>query len=272
MNLKSWLILILFFIWGVFCWQWYSCRIKGFCILDTISLEEDEIQPYDPPFTFSKSSFVCIKGKGLQNYIDSLKKLMKDGKSVTITGLYDSSETNKSTFHNLGLARANRIKSLLSAALDTSKIFTQSKLSSISMPQAPFIAHITDIEINENAEPEEFETQTIIREDNKPDKKPTPVSNKPVASNPQKVENDYIINFEPNSIKRAPSSEIDNYLNSMAEKLKESGKKLTITGHTDNTEDEKLDRIRAWVIKSELMERGVNPTQLITKGKGQNEP
>lgn len=273
MNIKSWLIVIVFLGWGFFCWQWYTCGIKGFCIFNPVDIEDEIATAYDPPFTFSKSSFVCIKGKGLQNYIDSLKKLISEGKTVTITGLYDSSESNKSKFGNLGLARANRIKSLLASALDTSKIHIMSKPFGPKMPDSPFIAHYTDIEIDETVEPSDqiTEHQDIVGTD-KPKIKETPVAN--TTSNEKAIlpVSEVSITFGQNSIRKDPSSEIDIYLAQKAEQLKQNGQKIYITGHTDNTEDEKLGRIRAWVIKSLFLEKGVNSIQLITGSKGSKEP
>lgn len=270
MNIKSWLIIIVFLAWGFFSWQWYTCGIKGFCIFNSNENNDETIVAYDPPFTFNKSSFVCIKGKGLQNYIDSLKKLINEGKSVTITGLYDSSEINKSKFGNLGLARANRIKSLLASALDTSKISTKSKLFGTKMPVSPFIAHFTDVEIDEAPEPENEITDQ--NSTNKSIEPKNPVENTISNENTYSKEGDFSITFGQNSIRKDASLAIDNYLAQKAEELKQNGQKIYITGHTDNTEDEKLGRIRAWVIKSILLEKGVNSAQLITGSKGSKEP
>ena len=268
MNIRSWIVIIMFLIWGALCWEWYTCVIKGFCTLRNSDIT-DTTENYDPPFTFSKSSFVCIKGKGLQNYIDSLRKLIDLDQTIIITGLYDTSEINKSTFNDLGIARANRIKNLLGSDMDTSKIRISSRLFDTGTPSEPFIAHETTIVINEitevSEEPVEETTESAEnRVQTKIDTKPKEVAREQSEKN--------VIYFKQNSSRMQPSAETDNYLTDLASQLKANGKKIYIIGHTDNTEKEKLGRIRAWVVKSELLERGVRSEQLITGSKGSKEP
>ena len=44
MNPKSWLILLVFIGWVLFCWQRYTCGIKGFCIQEVpyFKVEKDK--------------------------------------------------------------------------------------------------------------------------------------------------------------------------------------------------------------------------------------
>ena len=153
--------------------------------------------------------------------------------------------------------------------MDTSKIRTSSRLFDTGIPNEPFVAHETAIVISEIAEvPEEPVEQTpepVYKEEQaKTDTKPKEVAKVPTEKN--------VIYFEQNSSRIPPSAETNTYLTSLANELKANGKKIYITGHTDNTEKEKLGRIRAWVVKSELLERGVRSEQLITGSKGSKEP
>jgi len=84
------------------------------------------------------------------------------------------------------------------------------------------------------------------------------------------------ITFGSNSSQKDVSPEVDSYLSNLATELKSNGKKITITGHTDNVGDAgrniELGRIRALAIKRELVEKGVKATQINTDSKGEAEP
>ncbi len=250
MNLGSRIVLFSFIFWMVFCWQWYTCAIKGFCLIKTFTYKTTQ-DNYNPPFRFHKSSFLCIKGEDFQSYIDSLKLLVKEGKLV-ITGFYDSSEINKSTFPNLGLARVQKIKGILSIEIDTSQILSQSKLFDSELPEEPFIAHKIEKEI--------INTPKMISKNN---------SILEMAELTDENNNfEFIITFPTHSFIIEHSADLDRYFETVAEKLINSNKKISIVGHTDKVEDKKIGRIRAWVIKKELLKRGVNSNQLITSSKG----
>jgi OOP family OmpA-OmpF porin len=253
MNLKSRIVFFSFIFWVAFCWHWYTCNIKGLCLICS-SNKNETFDKFDSPFKFNKSSFLCIKGKEYKIYMDSLKTLVKDG-NLLIIGFYNNSEINNSNFPNLGLARANSIKSILATEIDTSKVFTKSKLFDSELHQEPFIAHKIEKVIYETLKgtSEKYSLTTkkeIIADKNE----------------------EYVITFSTHSIKFKHTPEIDNYLDTMAKYLKTSGKILSIIGHTDGVEDKKLGRIRAWVVKSELLKRGVNSNQLITSSKGSSKP
>lgn len=254
MNLKSGIVCVLFLFWGGLCWQWYTCNIKGFCIFNSNTKEVTAVTNYSPPFTFNKSSFKCILGKKLDNYIDSLNTLINQGEKITIIGLYDSSEKNKSNFVNLGIARAIEIKHLLCKYLDSSKIRIKSESFNNSSPVEPFIAHLIEIEI--------------------PDAGDSMASSGDSYKMTKDELNDFgkLITFGENSVKRDASAEVDSFISLLASQLILKRTTITITGHTDNTEDQKLGRIRAWVIKKELLQKGIKSSQLITSSKGSSEP
>jgi len=252
MNFRTWIVAVIFLIWIALCCVWYTCVIKGFC-----SPKEFK-ENYSPPITFNKSSFECKKGKTFDSYVDSLKKLMGADIQLIITGFYSPSETNISAFLDLGLARAFSIKCLLAKDIDTSKIVSGSKVADIRTDTQPFVAHEISTEI---FEPEK-QVEILLSD-----------TTKDIVTETEKL---VTITFASNSSHRDVSQDVDIYLNNLAEQLKSNGKKAYITGHTDDLGETEMNyqlgRVRAWVIKSILLDKGVNLPQLITGSKGETEP
>lgn len=268
-NVKSVFVLLLSILWCYASWYWYTCHIKGFCVFERVTSEVVEQASYNPPITFNKSSFVCIKGPSFNAYADSLHNLLETNGTLSIVGLYDSTEINKSLHQNLGLARAFRIKCMLAKLIDTSKITIQSKKITDLSKTESFVAHLTKIVIGEASDAVEAlpNKETFVSRAVEPQKEsPTKIA-LPSNSIQNKGAAKYVFYFAKGAIKRAFSDEEYLYLNKLADELYDSEKKIKIVGYYDAGEDIKLARIRAWVVKSQLLERGVNSHQLITQGQ-----
>jgi OOP family OmpA-OmpF porin len=252
-NVKSWIIVIISLLWGLLCWYWYTCQIKGFCVFSSQLSAHQTHANNTPPIAFRKSSFVCIKNESFLLFADSLTRALNDGHNFSIVGLYDASEINKSKYNNLGLARAFAIKSLLAEKLDTSNIKTYSKPFEIVMQKDVCIGYFLDFEKTAQL----TDSSTSIK-------------------NNETYEKFFDVNqtiyFKPNSVKIENLEEAEIYLNKLAEVLRRSKDKISIIGHTNHSENDRLDRARAWVIKSHLLNKGVESIQLITGGKASNEP
>lgn len=270
MNIRSWIVIIIFLVWGVLCWNWYTCVIKGFCAFKKTETLDLSTIALPPAFIFYKSSIECLKGKGFTRYRDSLKQFINDGKTIIITGLYDIDEINKSTFSNLGLARAHSIKSFMASDMDTLKIRISSRPFDLDLQKGSFEAYETTIEIAgdyEKNEPGQITHEAESSKNETKDELTSADTNKFLLK-----ENVATIFFAPNAVYNLPNKGTDTYLTNLAEQLKANGKTIFITGYTDKNEKMNLRRIRAWVIKRELLNKGVKSEQLITRAKSNTNP
>ena len=180
-------------------------------------------------------------------YKNQLINSLDDGKNLEITGLYHPDEENNTSYENLGLARANQIKDLLSPPLDDDRLQIASKaINDGSMnPEDPFDA---------------ISFRTFIKK----------------VNIDESIRDRTIIRFQQNSTNRVADPEVEAYLNKLAERVKASGEKIRLTGHTDRLgpfdENMRLGLQRAQAIKSYLVSKGVNASSIITDSKGEASP
>ncbi len=263
MKNRVWLIIGLFFIWGAGSTYWYVCKIKGFCASqkDTTEIKKSEkSKETNVPVEnakektdfvyFEKDNYQPVIADSLQwrAQVESLKKLQKDGKKLFIYGPYYNWEKSPEGFENLGLARAQSLKQLLSKDIDTSLILTRSRLLS-DRKDGKYISGIKGV----------YQWKTYndyVKED---------------------IPGSVLIYFPYNSNKEIKVKEIIDYLDDLANKLKENrNMKIQIIGHTDNTGSKasniQLSRKRANRIKSILIRKGVSEKQITTIAKGESEP
>ncbi len=263
MKNRVWLIIGLFFIWGAGSTYWYVCKIKGFCASqkDTTEIKKSEksketnvsvenAKEKTDFVYFDKDNYQLVIADSLQwrAQVESLKKLQKDGKKLFIYGPYYNWEKSPEGFENLGLARAQSLKQLLSKDIDTSLILTRSHLLS-DREDGKYISAAKGV----------FQWKTYndyVKEE---------------------IPGSVLIYFPYNSNKEIKIKEIVVYFDELAGKLKEHpGMKIQIIGHTDDTGSEAsnmgLSQKRADRIKSVLIEKGANAGQIETIPKGESEP
>lgn len=92
----------------------------------------------------------------------------------------------------------------------------------------------------------------------------------------EEVEDRMIIHFPYKSSRKEDNAAIDAYLENLARQLSSSGKKVTITGHTDfvgePAENYSFGLLRANGIRDILIKKGVSKTQVICKSSGDKKP
>lgn len=85
-----------------------------------------------------------------------------------------------------------------------------------------------------------------------------------------------LIYFPFDSNQKLADREIENYLIKVANRVKESGERIALTGHTDNLGDPiynlSLGQSRADIIKTYLLGRGVAASQITANSKGETSP
>lgn len=92
----------------------------------------------------------------------------------------------------------------------------------------------------------------------------------------KEIDNRALIYHPTAQAKKLNNKEIDNYLKDVAARIKKSGEKVVLTGHTDNTgsteSNRRLGQRRADYIKSILVQMGAPANQISTSSKGETTP
>ena len=197
------------------------------------------------PLMFRWSDGSTITGDGWDSMRKRLIDGLKDNQVLEITGLYRADEVNKSSFDNLGIARANETAKLFMPPLKKEQLRLIGKLTSGEVDQAnPFVSASFRNQVN-TANIKEIDDKTIIR-------------------------------FPFNSNRKLNSREVENYLNDVADRVKKTGERVRLTGHTDNVGSDasniKLGQRRADIIKSYLIQRGVAAGKLTATSQGESRP
>ena len=157
--------------------------------------------------------------------------------------------------------------------------------------QAVEMAAISDQPVAEITPDESPTTQPTIAEmepEPAPEKPLESAKTQPSAADLEKVatsdeptvvemDDDNVLIFFPyNKMEREPNAAVDEYLDRLAENLKSSGRKVTITGHCDAIGDSPTNLLfserRAKNIRDILKKKGVSGSQIVTIGKGESQP
>ena len=261
MNSKSLLILFLFLIWGSGSTYWYVCKIKGFCEqtpTQRITVDNNKSQQQVSVKKIKHSLLYFLRNQSepvindtlqWQAEVKSLKKLQAEGKKLHIEGPYYAGESNPTNFDNLGMARAEALKKLLSGTIADSLIKTQAKLINSSSSLSPdFI---------------EYDKNWIK----------WLVDNDFVKEQGQKT----IIYFPYNSTKEIKNKAIVSYMDAVVNNMKNHPDiNILIVGHTDNVGNAVSNKLlglkRANRIKNWLIRKGIDAKRIITKSEGKNQP
>jgi len=165
---------------------------------------------------------------------------------LEITGQYRADEANTTTFENLGLARAHEVADLLKPPLTDEQLRLKGQLvrTKDTDKSSPF--------------------------------KSVAFKNMRNSSAIKEVDDKTTIYFPFNSVNKLDNNEIETYLNEVADRVKKSGEKVRLTGHTDNVDSEAFNQAlglrRANIVKDYLISRGVPAAQIIAISKGETEP
>ena len=240
-------------LWVIFWWWRYTCPIKQTCctpatdqaVADTevVEIEKED----DRPILFRWSDQTLIVNQDIDLVVDSLVQLLNDQDQIEITGLYFRDEENPTPYPNLGIARAAAMRDVFFSKLDTSRIQLKATLADIrgDVRNKMFEALVFRKIINNE----------FIKE----------------------VDDRVLIYFPFNSTKRLENPTITEYLSRVADRVKTTGEKIQLTGHTDsegtNESNYYLGLWRAGAIRDILVDqKGVPESQVILKSRGELEP
>lgn len=244
----------LFLLWCVVCQQWYVCHIKQKCGTTTV------VNPPPPPpnadnqpLVFAWSSAEPETRPTWPTYRDSILALLTDGKLLEIVGLYTKDESPPEGFANMGLARAAKVKELLMkevSGLDPERITVTSRLMD---------------------EPADARTKKFVAT-------AFSIKDKPKDDTVEiiEVDNTITILFPYAQSTKEPDPRVDEYLEKLAGRLKQTKETVHITGHTDDSGtveyNQKLGMARAKHIQEILVSKGIDASRLTIDSKGELEP
>lgn len=197
---------------------------------------------WDDPAIFTNDGF------------DGLKERVLDGKTddniLQITGFYYEGETKPDSLDNLGFARAEEIRKIFPDIPDDriryrARLIDEGDDTRNGFFEAGVFDWIEQEKQDEAPELEELADRTILR-------------------------------FPINSTTRIADPAVDEYLDKLAERVKSSGEKITITGHADNTGSDslnmRLSQKRAERVRDLLVRKGVDRAQISVDHKGESQP
>lgn len=214
----------------------------------------------DQFFRFIKSNYRSLsKSDCLDEAVGSTASYLKNNsdRAITVTGLYEKDETNNSILPNLGLARANNVKSMLtSLGIPASQIITNSKLVGLNRFSNDTLSH----GIN-------FSFGALANSSTRLDDIKARLLGKPVTLYFASGED----NINLSGQQRQDFADLIYYLDNV------NTSSLGITGHTDNQgnlqSNINLSVQRADFVQNYLNNRGgIATNKMATQGMGPNQP
>jgi OmpA-OmpF porin, OOP family len=249
MSMRTILILLLTVLWFLFCHYRYTCVYKDVC-WGSAPKAMEKVAPIDNStgslsFTANKDS-ATTKGN-FSALIDSILAGNTDDNLLEIVGYYYKGESKPAGFENMGLARADHVRSLLVGKIQDERIRIDGNIAEGELPTDSFAG------IDFSWKKVDVEKSEVV-----------------------KTADGAKMYFPSNSAQKVSDPQIDAYLKQVAERVKQSGEKINLIGHTDNkgsTEfNEGLGTQRANAIRDILLRNGVPRGQISVVSKGETQP
>ena len=208
------------------------------------------------PLDFGWGEATPVRQAGYEDWRAALLAGRKPGRQLELTGLYYESEAAPAGYDNLGFARAEAVAGLLGDEL----------------PAAQLRLRARALEDDSTARNRRFEALVAEWKEEE----------KPAAEQPEEkaeveqLADRTIIRFPYNSDQMVADAVIDDYLDRLLRRLADSGERVQLTGHTDNsgTPDYnlRLGQQRAEAIRALLISKGLAANRIATATKGQTQP
>ncbi len=249
--------IVLFVLWLILGW-WMHSNYSECCLANqstsstepamessAVPTSTTETTEVEGPILFDYKSDKAQLGDSWSSYKQSILDKMKGDDQLEITGYYTKDEATPSGFGNMGEARADAARTALGLTKD------QTILRGV----------VSDAEVSTENRFQGVSFRTIAA--------------KP-ASVEETIEGKTNIRFPYNSTDKLSDSTVENYLDKVAARVKKSGERVRLTGHTDSDGDANynlsLGKKRAEIIKRYLVGKGVSPSKIITLSKGETSP
>jgi len=186
-------------------------------------------------------------GEDWESYRDSLSTLLSEERILSITGIFNDDESYDGSFENLGVCRAEAIKSLFAKA------------------KQQYIVTEGLEAVGENASISDRYRMTMQSASDMAAGGGSPTSSQSA-----------VIYFPYNSTNKLNDGEIESYLRKVAQRIKDDGGKVYLTGHTDDkgsaAKNMELGQRRANVVMDYLLGQGLLRSQMRSESKGESSP
>ena len=198
------------------------------------------------PLLFNWGKMEAVTGDGWNTNKQAILDRLKDGEVLEITGQYRADEAKPTNFDNLGLARASEIAKLFKPPLSDEQIELKGQLVNAAETDKNNMFKSAGFNYLKNT--------AAIKE----------------------IDDRTLIYFPFNSVNKLKDAEVEAYLDDVAERVKKSGEKVRLTGHTDSmssmSSNQRLGQKRADIVKNYLISKGVKSSQIISTSKGEMQP
>ncbi len=261
MKTLLWITTALFFLLS---WWWYVCPHKKVCPFgdagsrfaptEPIRTPADDIRSDSPttpttdigPLTFTWSSEEPITNEAFKDYRDSIVSELNDNDIIEVMGGYFGDEENKTSFSDLGIARANKIRSLFA-----------------DLPDNRFQLKSAQFERDAGSERERPFLASLFRK---------VISNESI----REVAGRMVINFPHASDEMLDNAKLNTYLDDLIVRLNSTSEKVHLVGHTDSTASAQrnmaLGLNRANAIKNLMVRKGLSSDRIIVESQGETAP
>jgi OOP family OmpA-OmpF porin len=270
MNMQKMLLILLTVLWFVLGTWWFTTSSCSSCSTAATPAVNTPSAITETPWAFADSGWqyrsagnlrfahsgsVAVTNAVVNTALDTVVahgQKYNPGKKITVTGFYNTAEKNSSSYENLGIARAEAVKALLTGrGYDAALINTIGIADQANQYQLTADTLYGGAEIAFNA-----------------DITPPPPVNDSLS---------YTVYFSTGEAGKNLEDGLRKFLaKANAYMATHPGKQLLVTGHTDDKGDPAknitLSANRAAFIKSLLVKNGVPDAGVTTEGKGQTEP
>ncbi len=211
------------------------------CCVSTPEISLQELKK-SHPLLFRIGDDTLILGEKHQQWRDSVLALVQDkDQYLRIVGYYSPDEATPTDATDMGMVRARRLMALLVPPLDSGQVELHSAQLS-EVPDSPY-----------------FSTYEMV-----------------LQRRPPPLETTKRIYFEYGKNQPIRDTQLLHYLDRVAEYLLATGKKVYLTGHTDNISSRKFNYAlglrRARKIADYLKSRGVPDSLIVVQSAGEDQP
>jgi outer membrane protein OmpA-like peptidoglycan-associated protein len=246
--------------WFVFSWLTFTTCVRDACcescsMTETVTEETTsppvETSPTRYPIDFEWNNAKAFTNDGFDAVRSRIISEMGDDNTLVITGRYFASEEAPPGFASMGLARAAQLRDLLAPEIDTSRVVLTDLLLDDSEAAKTGFFESADFEWRDNDAEEEAE---IV----------------------QLSETKIAIRFPYSSAVKDTDPTVDEYLETLSQRLQQTTERVRLVGHTDNRgTDEgnmKLSERRAKYIRDVLVDKGIDAARIEVDWKGESSP
>lgn len=251
-------VIIMLVVWLLYALVAYFGCLKDCCTSAvgdptgdaTVTEDSTQVTYQRYPIDFKWSDATAYTNEGFSDFKQSLIAQQTDDNILEITGFYYEGEPAPDGFENMGLARANAIWKTHFSDIPEERIRMRARL----------------VDETEGVRDGYFEAAAFEWNE----------AEQPVAETVEELDDRIIIRFPFGSVEKEYDPAVDEYLDKLAERVKETGESITLTGHTDNVGEDaanlKLGKERADGIKAILTSKGVDAGLITTSSKGESQP